>query len=365
MAKEKNTSFSPKSLERKILGLEPKNIDYTNNVIALSKAYTYYSYANTRDDSISYILEHLNKEGFKCSLSDLNNLKWKLNIITGWNCRLIQNECVLPSDVLYRFNADLLAIKKSISDLNNIPTKVSKVDKITSYEVRSILDVEDLIDERLRGNKTEIDMLKLIRENNYSASECSKALAYYKPVYEEVSNISGDSDIREGYSKYSKSEIKEIQEFYKSVVDAFSISSFTQKRKVVRKTRAVKPQSAEKITSFVKYQKNSSELNISSLDPKIVLDSTIAVLYNTQNRIISYIIAEEGKKLSFHRTKILNLDSEKSLQKKVRKPEEFIPSVLSKAKMALKKEIDSLSTKGSSPDSFYMNDTVLILKTFK
>ena len=158
---------------------------------------------------------------------------------------------------------------------------------------------------------------------------------------------------------YSHMDAKQKKNYISWLELAMGMAKTSEKAEY--RIRVRKPQKPEKIVQRFKYLKEHAELKLTSEEPKLLVEATQIMLYNTKTRVADLYVAAEGKALSVKGTSIINYDATKSLRKVVRKPEEL--TNLGKGKVTLRNWIDSLTTKQYECNGRSSADTIIFSTT--
>jgi len=172
--------------------------------------------------------------------------------------------------------------------------------------------------------------------------------------------ITGDDELlKEAYSGVSKGTLQKVYNWFTAMPSEGLV--VTQK---TRKTRKKKVKSAAQILKLFICQKSDSELNVQSVDPETILGAQQLWVFNTKTRKLGVYYAANEKGLGVSRKSIDNYDEKTSFCKKIRKPKEIIPGVITAGKVALRHAMDEIrATK--SPMKSRICETVLLLRTVK
>lgn len=171
-----------------------------------------------------------------------------------------------------------------------------------------------------------------------------------------------DEQIREGYSNYSKKEIKEVINF----IDVLSHTLQTQKaiQKQTRKPRAKKQKSAQEVVGSVKYLKSEPSLKVTSVHPSEIVGAQQLWVFNVKYRKLGVFNAADPQGLVVKGTTVKNFDEAKSFSKTLRKPEKSVPELLASGKVALRHFMSNIRAKESTLKG-RLNEDVLLLKVVK
>jgi hypothetical protein len=86
-------------------------------------------------------------------------------------------------------------------------------------------------------------------------------------------------------------------------------------------------------------------------------------VYNTKTRKLGVYHADDAGGLSVKGSTILNFNESKSIQKKLRKPEQLIPEVLNGGKVFLRNVMDGIRAVDSKLTGRVNTDTILLKVT--
>ena len=237
--------------------------------------------------------------------------------------------------------------------------EISKKPKIDNARDESLLlceDFEAAIDEFVVNKKTEFSASDYLKSKEVTPAISKKISEYYVGMLNELKSVSTDKELQEGYSNFSKMQMRKFIALIESFVDACSQRVVSAK---VKKPRKQKPINPLKVVSKLKYLKSFLELGLNSIKPEKILDSNELWVYNTKYRKLAVYKAESGGKLSVKGTTIIGYDVKESTQVMLRKPEEFFKNV-QLAKKALSTGLKSIKTKSVTPNGRLNEETILL-----
>jgi len=211
--------------------------------------------------------------------------------------------------------------------------------------------------------KTVEEFVNLFKANELKAPH----MRFMHSIFERRSNeielaVEGkDKDLNEGYSNFTKPELKKFSQFYKNLLGACIMMQ--EVAKVERAPRKKKPISQEKLVSKLKYKKEDTSLGIVSLNPIQILGSKEVWVYNTKTRKIAQYKALDERGLLVKGASIENFSSE-SAEKTVRKPAETLAEFKKASKVKLRTFLKDLSTL-DVPAQGKLNENHVILRIDK
>jgi hypothetical protein len=130
--------------------------------------------------------------------------------------------------------------------------------------------------------------------------------------------------------------------------------------KATRKLRVKQPKAADKQVAKLKYKKEDNDYKIVSVAPLSVIGSHRLFTFNAKTRVITEFVTSSAKGFEVSGTTLKNIDTSLSRSTRLRKPDAFIPIVLSKTTKQIDNEWKSLTTKTTVPNGRMSVDTVLL-----
>ena len=164
---------------------------------------------------------------------------------------------------------------------------------------------------------------------------CNQYLKEYREVL-----VGKNVDLVEAYSHLGKRQLKACITWWETAIS--EISQFGAHKKSVRKPRKKKEVSPAKLVMKLRYLKEHAELNLKSIDPTTILKSSELWILDTKRRKLGHFVAVAGATLDVKGTKLLNVDSSKSISKTLRKPQEQLKKFNALGKVALTKWFDEI-----------------------
>lgn len=176
--------------------------------------------------------------------------------------------------------------------------------------------------------------------------------------------------LEEGYNHLSAKGKKNLMELFRKIVDACDITILESKSQ--RKPRKIKAKSADDIVKKLQYKASDTEYGIASVPPTGLVGCNIAVVFNCKTRKLGVYYAanvdpkglqRDGSGLNVKGTTITGFDPEKSVQRTVRKPSEFLPQIKKTTRAKTIKLFDTLKTTEIKLNG-RMNKDIILLATF-
>lgn len=225
-----------------------------------------------------------------------------------------------------------------------------------NHENNLIADTENILDDFYRSeykNKP-VDYFKYLLEKNPSDKFIKELIQYYKPLLKEIEK---EKDLnlsvaqRRSYINFVSKLISD-SELY--------LSNHKKEKKLTRKPRKKKIKSADQLTSKVQFKVSDPSLKITSVSPTTIVGAQYVWLFNTKYGRMTYLVAPDNQALTIKGTTVQNFDENKSLTKKIRKPEKNLSELLNMGKIAMVKSFVNLKTKAISANGRLNKDTVIL-----
>jgi len=175
----------------------------------------------------------------------------------------------------------------------------------------------------------------------------------------ELAMSGSDLDLKEGYSWLSKPNLRRFAEFHREMITALQNLSNNKTRKI-RKKKVKTPQ---KLVEKLKYQKNNTELGITSTNASNIVNSKIIILYNEKYKKVSIYHQLDARGLTIKGQTIQNWDSDKSQTKSLKSPKNMLQSMTGTEKVVL----NAFERIGKKPTKVTgrINENTLIINCLK
>ena len=362
-------------------GKEPK---YNTEIskIDLIKALSWYAQNKDSKDAQKYATEYFKKK-FKLNVEAVIR---KQPSTFGYVCRILSNGGILSAKDQSWFDGEVEKIKEQLNtqvekikeQLNTLNTQP---DVIEDSEPKSnVINIQDRIREKASECLGELDgQIDELIDSGFTASLSPYSIMHTMDIkavhvkyilegirkirteYELVQNTT-DSDLKEGYSNFTKPQIKKLIAWCdQAIMDCQKITGDSIK---TRKPRKRKAKSVEQITSKIKYLQEYPELKLKSVSPTEIIGTMQLWVYNVKTRKLGVYHASDASGLTVKGSTLLNFSETKSVQKKLRKPETSLPELLKSGKVALRNYIDTIKAVESALTGRLNADTIL-LRTVK
>ena len=349
-------------------GTEPK-FTVELSMLDLIKTLTWYNQNKASKDAEKYANDYFKKK-FKLDASSIIRTK---ESTFGFVCRIVSNGGILNSKDQQWLDDEIAVIKERLKKKpKTVVVSTNPLIPVVSIQERIRDKANDCISE-LEGQVDEIILSKfktigapygIMHTLSIKDAQTKYIIDWAKlkrNEFDEVLN-SDDVDLKEGYSNFSKSEIKKMVVYFDQVIlDCGKVSNSSIQN---RKPRKRKTKSPEELVAKIKVCAEFKELNLVSIAPKDIIGVMQLWVYNTKTRKLGTYHAEDAGGLSVKGSSLLNFNETKSIQKKLRKPEELLPEVLNGGKVFLKNVITGIRAV-ESPLSGRLNEDTILLRVVK
>ena len=347
-------------VNEKFVGQEPKFLgEVTEKDLGI--ALSWYSINRKAKDSQKYASAYFKKVH---KLDILPVIKTKPTQF-GFVCRILTNGGVLSPERKEWFDGQVEELKKELVKAKaKVKTeqfievvKVNIQDRIREKAIECIGEFEGQIDDIILKSESPqpyavMHTLGIKGVHTRAILEWSREK---RAEFEEVLTTD-DSQLKEGYSNFKKTELKKIIAYCDQVIlDCNKVA-----QSVVRKARKRKAKSPEQLVAKMKYCLEFKDLSLTSVKSTDIIESMQLWVYNTKTRKLGVYHAEDAGGLSVKGSSIVNFSETKSIQKTLRKPEVMLPEVLTGGKVFLRNAIDSIKAVESKLTGRINADTILL-----
>jgi hypothetical protein len=376
-------ALNPKTADTKYTGHEPewddiKVLDSSERNIQLIKAFTWYNYHYGKSQAKQCVLDWLARH------DQLSNLAkpWarvaesRVPNVLGWLCRINLRGLTFNDrerQYVGTTIAELVqgavpeARPETAEESESGGSRVTIQDRLREKVVECAGEMEGMYDELIRnGAKMTADFkpIALIRGMNIAPQMVSEIADYWRQKQTELEAVHAgrDGQISEGYSNFTKLQIKNLIRFCEAVVN--DCGAYVQIKKVERRPRKVKPVSAEKRAAKFKCITEFEEFKIKGLPAASLVDKSEAWLYDTKKRKLIHVVADTHVGVfTIKNNAIIGFGTAETLQKTVRKPAETLKALAAAGKPAARKIFKDLTTTETQFNG-RGTENIMILKTW-
>ena len=257
-----------------------------------------------------------------------------------------------------KYTEEVANVTTDVAKTTTIAVPMVSIDqRITDAARKYAAEIDNEIDNFVRNKKSDFSMKAFLLSNSISGAVSKKIGGFYTGLISEVKEaLEGkDEQLVEGYSYFTKAELKRFQLYVENILADCQQQVVAAKATRLPRKRKEKP--AGVLVARMQYQKEFTELNMKSIPPTTIIGASELWVYNTKYRRVSVYYALDRGGLSVRGTTLLNYDTSKSETKTLRKPEDFFKVA---GKRAMATALNSVKTKGITPNGRINNETILI-----
>lgn len=247
-------------------------------------------------------------------------------------------------------------VKKEVLEREKIVPKYTNLEP----RVRNFIGHIDLTLDKFFSSDSEIDgcLADFVLSNGGTNTERLRIHEYFTRMATEIGNtLAGDDkDLLEAYGNISKERLRNVYEW----LTGTATEELVLAAKTTRKKRKKKVKTVAQLLKHFKCKESDPETGVVSIDAENIIGVQQLWVYNTKTRKLGVFNSCDASGLSVSRTSITNFVEDTSVCKKIRKPHEVIPSIVTAGKVALRHLMDNIKAVQSQLKSRINEDTVLL-----
>ena len=342
--------LNPRSADTNAMGMEPvwKTQPTDNRISAMSKAFSWYNYFYGKKDARDMIVNYLESHDRRADVRTLKGIPDSaVRLTTGWLCRMSMVGLELSEKEELSLQTQLREILDSKQNevaeavVEDATAKITIQDRLREKVSECIGEIDGLFDEFITaGAKMSPDYkpVTLLRSMNIAPQMVSLISDVWKRRLDEFEAVVAgkDSHLVEGYSHFSKIQMRNVIKFCEAVIN--DCGAYVQIKKVERKPRKVKAVPPEKRAAKFKILAEFAELKLKSLPAAQLVDKTEAWLYDSKKRKLIHLVADEyTKAFTVKNNSVIGFSTAETQQKTLRKPAEQLKAITTAGKPAARK----------------------------
>jgi hypothetical protein len=337
-------------------------------------ALNYYNANHDDKDKKKWLISHLAKTDKKLAVELLKVDEYHFRY-AGILARLMDGGSELQEKEANYFNERLVKLKEQVGSRQKSQDKLDKktADALAAAAPSNVISIQQRMEEKARELASEIDGaiddFMINKKNDFSTKNYLLANLVAAPIAKRIGEmyidtaaelreaIEGtDPQLVEGYSHFTKRELKKFAEFVEGIISDCNQQVQTAKANRAPRKRKEKPASVQ--VARMKYLKEFAELNLKSIKPEGIINSTEVWVYNTKYRRVGVYKADNGV-LAVKGTTILGFSVTESKQFTLRKPADFFKG-LTIGKRPLNAKMKTLTTKSAVPNGRINEETIIL-----
>ena len=377
-------TLNPRDPDTEYLGPEPMfavQPDPDRRRVALMRSFTWYGRFYGKKDAKEFLSQYLDLRNRPQEAKIMRKVDEKECINTlAWLARMELRGLELSeteSDTLQNEIKRLLetihkpqVVEQSATGAPEAPTRPNIQEILKDKAREAGGELEGLFDEYITsgaGSKHTLRPMDEVAKKNVMPQHISLLTDVWKKKLNEIEEVlkGTDSQLVQGYSHLTKTQLKNVVKFIELVIS--DLNSYISVKKAAKAPRARKAVPVEKIVAKLKYLKTfkdtASKLDLVSISPIKLHGSSEAWVYDTAKRKLHHYIADDySKTFTVKGSTLLGFDTAQSEVKTLRKPSEQLKEVMG-SKPAARKYFKDIKAVSTTPNGRF-NDAMIILKAF-
>lgn len=334
------------------------NVTKENYKIELIKALSYYNAfednKTRRSWCAKYFKKHEMLDLLKIVGSDLPDYHF---LQVGSICRLLdrgQYISVIDQDKIFDKLLEIQEVHSKVKEDKKSQKSTIDKNEILTEQVISYINGE--IDSFITNKTTNFSPSGYFKANEIPSVVLKNVSNEFQSLSKELHEIDSSEELQEGYSNFSKRELKK----YREMIDGIISSCIVQKPVRIIKNKKVKEKTPKQLTKSTKCgnQVKVGNIELNGETPESIIGSKEVWIYNTKYKSIAVYKSNSG--LSIKGTTITGFNS--SFGRGLKSPEKFLSIPFAIA--ALNDEYNKLTTK-EYPQNGRLSENTIILKVFK
>jgi hypothetical protein len=334
----------------------------------LTRALNWYSQNKDKKDAFKYANDYFKK---KLKVEASHIIKDK-DPTFGFICRIVNNGAKLNLKNQSWFEKEVDNVKqllkiKIIPKVVDVAVKTNTPniqDRIKEKASDCIGELEGLVDDLIISKfKQEVSPYGLMKNLDIKVAQVKIITDWAKNKRMHFNDVlnTNDKELKEGYSNFSKSDLKKVISYFDQVIlDCQKISGDSLK---TRKPRKVKQKTPEQLVSKLKFMDSFVEFNLKSIKSTEIIGCMTLWVYNTKTRKLGVYHAEDAGGLTVKGSSIENFNATKSVQKTLRKPADVLSEILNGGKVYLRNAMSNIRAVESNLTGRINSDTILLKVT--
>lgn len=339
----------------------------------LRKSFFYYNYYYNQKDCKKYVEDWVEKSGLFTVEQAKAFKRASDRSIPMTVCSLVMaHRAGMPFKQTH-IDYLLKTITKAISgDQADCVTAVAQDDKAKEEYKPNIQDrmaertsellgeIEGIFDDIIKNKKPNFKPYDFLTVNKVIQAQLPKYKDLFSARKEEFEQAQNKKDpqLAEAYKHYKAADFKRVIGWLDLML--LAIDEYKQVKQATKKARVKKAPTKEKLVAKLKYTKEFKELKLVSVNPAEIIGANELWIYNIKTRKMGKYVAMAHSQLSIKGTSIENFDTDKSISKTLRKPEEKLKEFAKAGKIQLRKFLDEIKATETKLNGRISTDIVLL-----
>lgn len=337
----------------------------------LRKSFFYYNYYYNQKDTKKYVEEWVEKSGLFTQEQSKAFKRAADRSIPMTVCSLVMSHRAGMPFKSTHIDYIVRSVNKAISnDSGECVTAVVKDDKteikpniqdrMAERTSELIGEIEGVFDDVIKNKKNNFKPYDFLTANKVIQAQLPKYrdLFVARKLELELAQSKKDAQLTEAYKHYKAADFKRIIAWLDLML--LAVDEYRQVKQATKKARVKKAPTKEKLVSKLKFAKEYKELKLVSINPAEIIGANELWIYNTKTRKLGKYVSASHSQLSIKGTSIEHFDTDKSVSKTLRKPEEKLKEFAKAGKIALRKFLDDIKATETKLNGRISTDIVLL-----
>lgn len=223
-----------------------------------------------------------------------------------------------------------------------------------------LMELEDLQDSWIEGEKPELDLYQRFQYHGLTGAAvqpCRDVIEGWLLDYTDAYHKRCEQAV-EGYSHLKRTEInRRIKHCEAMLADLDKVKSAAKAR---RKTKLPKTRTADKQVARLSYLKEDKNYKLVSVAATSIPGATRLYTFNVKNKILTEYVTSSPKGFQVSGSTLKDVDIDISRCVTLRKPDDFIPTIVNKTIKQIDVAWKGLTTKTRKPAPRINKDTLLL-----
>jgi hypothetical protein len=369
--------MNPGTADVKYTGIEPcweQQSQYGDQVSRLTKAFSWYNYHYGRKEARDIITAYLEHQERKDDVKNFRKVGDNdVNLTAAWLCRMSMLGLVLTEQEQQQLQDRIDCMLKTTmnqaavtQEPQTVVDKPNIQERLREKMIECAGEIEGMFDDFLLGGAritAEHKPVNLLRSKNVAPNLVAEIATLWQARLQEIVQVLGgqDDQLTEGWSNYSKAQLRSIEKFCESVIN--NCSAYVQIKKIETKPRRAKKVSPEQRARKFRCATEIEEFGVKGLPATGLVDCSEAWLYDVKKRKLIHVVADRHVgRFTIKNNMLIGISPADTLQKTLRKPAEIVKAIAAAGKPAARKIFAELTTTGTQFNG-RGNEHVVILKT--
>lgn len=377
---------NPLYMDEKYTGSEPEWSEDASKLTdqefdrALRKSFNFYNYYHTQKDTKKFVEDWVRKSGVFTAEQIKKFEKASDRSVPMTACSLAmairagmppreRHIQFLKDSVLKAISGDIEVSATGKEEKPVVPATPSAVamrpsiqDRLNERTIELIGELEGHFDDVFMKKESSFKPYDFLMANKVVQGQLSKYIDAFSARKQELIDAQNKKDLQlvEGYKNLKAVDFKRLIAWIDALFNA--IEEYRGVKQATKKARIKKAPSKEKLVAKLKYAKEFKELKLVSVSPSQIIGSSELWIYNTKSRKLGKYVAAAFKELTVKGASIEGFDTDKSVCKTIRKPEEKLKEFFKAGKVQLRKFLEDIKATETKLNG-RINADIVLLKT--